>query len=70
MKTQKTTVTYQVPDGLYCNHEMTKKSTPFTRCRFCTDLGKYGFTCVLHNVQLTSMGILVNKCDQCQRGGK
>lgn len=66
MKKLTTTVTYKVPAGLYCNHNM-QKSTPLTRCRFCTDLGKYGYTCVLHNVQLATMGPLINKCDACMK---
>ena len=66
MKRLTTKVTYKVPIGPYCNHD-NKKSTPLTRCRFCTDLGKYGFTCVLHNEQLASMGVLINKCDSCMK---
>ncbi len=66
MKRLTTKVTYKVPIGPYCNHTM-QKSTPLTRCRFCTDLGKYGFTCVLHNEQLASMGVLINKCDSCMK---
>jgi hypothetical protein len=64
MKKLTTTVTYKVPDGLYCNHTM-QKSTPLTRCRFCTDLGKHGFTCVLHNEQLASTGPIISKCGAC-----
>lgn len=65
MKKLTTTVTYKVPKGMYCNHEM-KKSTSFTRCRFATDLGKHGFTCVLHNEPLAVYcGNLLSKCDAC-----
>ena len=65
MKRLTTKVTYKVPIGPYCNHD-NKKSTPLTRCRFCTDLGKYGFTCVLHNEQLTVIGNkLIYKCEAC-----
>jgi hypothetical protein len=65
MKRLTTKVTYKVPIGPYCNHTM-QKSTPLTRCRFCTDLGKYGFTCVLHNEQLAVLGgKLISKCEAC-----
>jgi len=64
MKRLTTKVTYKVPIGPYCNHD-NKKSTPLTRCRFCTDLGKHGFTCVLHNVQLASVGVMIQKCEGC-----
>lgn len=65
MKRLTTKVTYKVPIGPYCNHD-NKKSTPLTRCRFCTDLGKYGFTCVLHNEQLAVLGgKLILKCEAC-----
>lgn len=64
MKKLTTTVTYKAPNGLYCNHTM-QKSTPLTRCRFCTDLGKYGFTCVLHNEQVASIGVLIQKSAKC-----
>lgn len=65
MKKLTTTVTYKVPKGLYCNHSM-QKSTHSTRCRFCTDLGKGRFTCVLHNMPLDLMeGILIYKTDAC-----
>ncbi len=65
MKRLTTKVIYKVPIGPYCNHD-NKKSTPLTRCRFCTDLGKYGFTCVLHNEQLAVLGgKLIYKCEAC-----
>lgn len=64
MKRLTTKVTYKVPLGLYCNHD-NKKSTPLTRCRFCTDLGKHGFTCVLHNEQLALTGVMISKCPAC-----
>lgn len=60
-----TTVKYKVPRGLYCNHQM-KKSTPLTRCRFCTEVRKGSFTCVLHNDQLNVLnGILIQKSPAC-----
>ena len=65
MKRLTTKVTYKVPIGPYCNHTM-QKSTSLTRCRFCTDLGKGKFTCVLHNDQLALLGgILVQKSPAC-----
>lgn len=66
MKTLKTTITYKVPDHEYCNHTM-QKSTPHTRCRFCTDIGKNTFVCVLHNQPLAVVsGVLVQKCEECK----
>ena len=60
-----TTVKYKVPRGLYCNHQM-KKSTPLTRCRFCTEVHKGSFTCVLYNDQLNVLnGILIQKSPAC-----
>ena len=60
-----TTVNYKVPRGLYCNHQM-KKSTPLTRCRFCTEVQKGSFTCVLHNDQLNVLnGVLIQKSPAC-----
>ena len=65
MKRLTTKVTYKVPIGPYCNHD-NKKSTPLTRCRFCTDLGKGKFTCVLHNDQLLLLdGTLIQKSPAC-----
>lgn len=59
------TVTYKVPRGLYCNHKM-KKSTPLTRCRFCTEIYKGNFVCVLHNEPLNVLnGILIQKTPAC-----
>lgn len=67
MKTMTTTVTYKVPDGLYCNHKL-QKSTPLTRCRFCTDLGKGMFTCVLYNDPLSVYsGALILKSERCSK---
>jgi len=43
-----------------------KKSTPLTRCRFCTEVFKGSFTCVLHNDQLNVLnGILIQKSPAC-----
>lgn len=65
MKRLTTKVTYKVPIGPYCNHD-NKKSTPLTRCRFCTDLGRGKFTCVLHNDQLALLGgALIQKSPAC-----
>ena len=65
MKRLTTKVTYKVPIGPYCNHTM-QKSTSLTRCRFCTDLGKGKFTCVLHNDQLALLGgALIQKSPAC-----
>lgn len=65
MKRLTTKVTYKVPIGPYCNHD-NKKSTPLTRCRFCTDLGRGKFTCVLHNDQLALLGgALIQKSLAC-----
>jgi len=64
------TVKHRIPKGLYCNHTM-QRSTPTTRCRFCTDLthsgtkAGYGFVCVLHNLTLTTNGLLINKAHPC-----
>lgn len=67
MKKQTTTVTYKVPKGMYCNHKL-QKSTPSTRCRFCTDLGKGAFTCVLYNLPLDVMeGKLIYKATPCMK---
>lgn len=65
MKRMTTTVTYKVPNGTFCNHTM-HKSTPLTRCRFCTDLGKNVFTCVLYNEPLKVIeGALIYKSADC-----
>lgn len=58
-------VTHRVPGGLYCNHHM-RKSTHLTRCRFCTDLKKDGFVCVLYNEPLAvESGVLIQKTSDC-----
>lgn len=65
MKQLKTTVCYNVPEGFYCNHSM-RKSTPLTRCRFCTEVSKANFVCVLHNEPLLlESGALIYKTKAC-----
>ena len=66
MKTIKTTVKFKVPCGLYCNHNPMKRSTPTTRCRFCTEVTKNVFVCVLHNEPLlTEGGVQIYKTFNC-----
>ena len=65
MKKVRVTVTYRVPSGLLCNHTP-HKSTASTRCRFCTDLGRGIFICVLYNEPLSvSRGVLIMKTAAC-----
>lgn len=65
MKKITTTITYRVPVGPYCNHKL-QKTTPRTRCRFCTEISKGNYTCVLHNDPLAIVGgALIEKCDNC-----
>lgn len=63
-------VTFRVPEGLNCNHDM-KKSTPATRCRFCTEVNKGNFVCVLHNEPLlVAGGIMIQKTKKCLQAVK
>lgn len=69
MKKVTTNVTYRVSDGLYCNlKEERHKNFPVDqRCRFCTDVGKRTFVCVMHNVPLVvEDGCLIHKAPQCR----
>ena len=68
MRKLKTTVTYKVSDGGYCNlrFERHKGFPADQRCRFCTNLGKNGFVCVLHNMPLVvEEGCLIRKTQAC-----
>ncbi len=70
MKKIETTVTYKVSDGCHCNlrRESHKRFPADQRCRFCTNLGKDGFVCVLHNVPLVvEEGCLIRKAQACMR---
>jgi len=70
MKKIKTTVSYKVSDGMYCNLRSEKhKGFPAEqRCRFCTNLGKDGFVCVLHNMLLAvEEGCMIRKTQACMR---
>lgn len=63
-----TTVKYRVSTHGYCNLKIVKdKGFPASnRCRFCTNLGKKGFVCVLHNERLAvEDGFLIKKTDAC-----
>lgn len=68
MKKIKTTVTYKVSDGFYCNlrQKAWKNFPPEQRCRFCTQVTKNNFVCVLHNIPLVvEEGSLIKKAEQC-----
>lgn len=68
MKKIKTSVTYRVSDGNYCNlRQESHKGFPANqRCRFCTNLGKGAFVCVLHNMPLVvEEGCLIRKDKAC-----
>lgn len=70
MKKIKTTVTYKVSDGFYCNlrQEAWKNFPPEKRCRFCTQVTKNNFVCVLHNMPLVvEEGCLIRKAQQCMQ---
>lgn len=70
MKKIKTTVTYKVSDGFYCNLRQEKhKGFPANqRCRFCTQVSKNNFVCVLHNMPLVvEEGCLIRKDKACIR---
>lgn len=70
MKRLQSAVRYLVPDHQFCNHFL-DKSTPSTRCRFCTDLGKGTYVCVLHNQPLSvHNGVLILKTDACIRASR
>lgn len=61
MKKVKTTVTYRVPDGQFCNCSRLGKD----KCRFCVKHGK-SYVCVLHNMPLDiTEGVLVIKDTAC-----
>ena len=63
-------VTCFIPEGMYCNHELAK-SKPTTRCRFCTEVAKAHFVCVLHNEPLLlEEGILIRKGRGCMTSVK
>ena len=70
MKKIETTVTYKVSDGFYCNlrQEAWKNFPPEQRCRFCTQVTKNNFVCVLHNIPLVvEEGCLIRKAPQCMK---
>lgn len=70
MKKIKTTVTYKVSDGFYCNlRQESHKGFPANqRCRFCTQVSKNNFVCVLHNMPLVvEEGCLIRKDKACIR---
>lgn len=70
MKKIKTTVTYKVSDGFYCNlRQESHKGFPVNqRCRFCTQVSKNNFVCVLHNMPLVvEEGCLIRKDKACIR---
>lgn len=70
MKKIETTVTYKVSEGCLCNLRFEKhKGFPADqRCRFCTNLGKDGFVCVLHNMPLVvEEGCMIRKAQACMR---
>lgn len=70
MKKITTTVTHRVSDGQYCNLSPTRyKNFPIEqRCRFCTNVGKSTFVCVMHNLPLVvEEGCLIRKAPQCLR---
>lgn len=70
MKQLKSTIRYLVPDHQFCNHTL-DKSTASTRCRFCTDLGKGVYVCVLHNYPLSVyQGTLIMKTDACLKASR
>lgn len=58
MRRQKTIVIHLVPRGPYCNIQKT------ARCRFCTEVKKNVFVCVLYNEPLEGSA-LIYKTDQC-----
>lgn len=70
MKKINTTVTYRVSDGNYCNlRQESHKGFPANqRCRFCTQVTKNNFVCVLHNMPLVvEEGCLIRKAQACMR---
>lgn len=70
MKRLASTIRYLVPKHQYCNHDLAK-STPNTRCRFCTDLGKGLFVCVLHNEPLlVEQAKLILKTPRCLKASQ
>ena len=63
MRKLKSTITYKVPNGLYCNHNLHGIKP---RCRFCTEFKKGLFVCVLHNQTLVvDQAVLILKCKDC-----
>lgn len=65
MHTIRVNVTVKVPNGFYCNFAR-QKSTPTTRCRFCTEIQKGIFVCVLYNAPLlVEAAVLILKTQKC-----
>lgn len=56
MKRIKTTVSYKVSPGLTCDS-----------CRFCVAVKRGQYTCVLHNMPLTTQGSVIYKSKECLR---
>jgi hypothetical protein len=67
-----TKVTFLVPDGIHCNHANSgPKPNPTKRCRFCTEVSKGSYVCVLYNMPLLlESGYLVQKTNDCLRAAK
>lgn len=73
MKKVTTTLSYHISSGKYCNIK-TENHHGFPadqRCRFCTNLGKGKFICVIHNKPLViEDGCLIQKCASCLKNMK
>lgn len=70
MNTTKITLSqfsYRVPDWEFCNCRVgTKPSKDL--CRFCVEVRKNCYVCVLHNMPLsTDAGFVVNKATTCRK---
>ncbi len=73
MQKVKVEVTLKVPYGGYCNYEAVRfRGMPADkRCRFCTEVKKGSYKCVLHDENLSFIhGALVQKCESCMRHAK
>ena len=71
MKRLHSKLSYLVPTHDYCNHSLMGASTIHTRCRFCTEVAKGSFTCVLHNdILAVEQGAMVRKSEACSKASR
>lgn len=69
LKQIKQTITYNVPNWDYCNlMNPVTGGVQATKCRFCVNSKKQGYTCVLYNTPLGTEDVnAVRKAPQCRQ---